>query len=109
MGKYNTQLQLVTGKRAVEAYSRQQAYHFPEISHPEIIDYVPANETVRANPNQIIHTQTNHYHYSNGSSPNLRAGPKKSTVPDFEITLALLYATGMALFLLGFLISAVLR
>ena len=109
MGKYDTQLQLITERRAIDAYRRQQ-HALTEVHPSTVIDYVPAHE-VRDQPsaNQIIHTQTNHYHHY-PQDPALYNPPEKSSAPsDSDTTLFLFGVTGFSLFILGFLFAAVLR
>ena len=110
MGKYGTQLQLITGRQAVDTYRRQQQFEDEQTvidNLPcEIIDYVPADEA--QTKAQVVYTQTNHYHHYPTAPPLSQSEKPPATTDDFAVWM-FFYASVMSIFLLGFLFANALR
>jgi len=111
MPKRTTHLCLVPDK-AVEKYRQQQMFSDSYASSGEVVDYVPASETV-PKASQIIQNQHNHY-YQNARAASLDcppldnedgrvSGPAPARADD--VLMALILSTGLSLFLLGFLLA----
>ncbi len=117
MGKYEKQLTLITGGRAIEAYRQQQQRadtpdgSLSRWSAPpnDVVDYVPANEA-QVQASQIIQTQNNHYHHYPAAPKALPPPPKEtSSISDGEAILWFILLGGGVFFFLGFIFSTALR